>query len=259
MEMLETKCVVWLKSREFEALSQALGRELALPVVTAAEPGTPFALCYASQGLQLLSLGKGAPGPVLVDFVSGKAQFRRLHGGGEMVCKAVGMQQKKSLRILDATAGLGRDAFVLASCGASVWLQERSPLIHALLRDGLQRAQQDSELAPIIARMQLARQNSISNLQAYTSEFGIEVIYLDPMFPEREKSALVKKEMRIFRELVGADEDAHELLDAALNAGAARVVVKRPRHAQCLAKIKPSHTLEGKSSRFDVYSFRKLG
>ena len=159
--------------------------------------------------------------------------------------------------MLDATAGLGRDAFVLAELGCGVTLIERQLLIAALLEDGLLRAQADPEVAPIVARMCLLCVNAIELMAALASE-PPQVIYLDPMFPHRDKSALVKKEMRLFRPLAGNDDDAPALLAAALKLATHRVVVKRPRKAPAIAGEKPGYVLEGKSSRFDIYPKKAL-
>lgn len=257
--MLETILSVWAQHPEFEAQSRELALRLGLPFCAQLDkPDANYALIAGDTGLQLKPLGTGAPGPIQAEFGAGKAQFRRLHGGGELITKAVGMQQKKNVRVLDATAGLGRDSFVMASSGAEVWMCERSPVIHALLMDALERAKNNSELVGIVTRMHLQNVNSLNFIKEIVMEHQIEVIYLDPMFPEREKSALVKKEMRIFKDVVGEDLDSDQLLETALAANVHRVVVKRPRNAPVLASAKPSHVIEGKSSRFDVYAFKKL-
>ena len=218
-----------------------------------------FALQLGSEGLQFVELGPQAPGAVRVDFVEGAVAHRRLFGGGtgQMIAKAVGVQPGVRPQVLDATAGLGRDAFVLASLGCSMTLIERQPLIAALLEDGLARARQSTEVAPIAAQMRLLQGNAIELLSAWTDE-APQVIYLDPMFPHRDKSALVKKEMRLFRPLVGDDLDAPALLAAALALASHRVVVKRPRKAPCIEGAKPSYVLEGKSSRYDIYAKKAL-
>lgn len=218
-----------------------------------------FALQVAEDGLRLAELGPGAPGPVRVDFVEGALAHRRRFGGGsgQMIAKAVGVQSGIRPRVLDATAGLGRDAFVLAALGCEVTLIERQPLVAALLEDGLARAARDLEVAPIIARMRLVPGNAIAAMMGW-SETPPQVIYLDPMFPHRDKSALVKKEMRLFRPLVGDDDDAPELLAAALGLASHRVVVKRPRKAPAIAGSKPGYSLDGKSSRYDIYPLKKL-
>lgn len=218
-----------------------------------------YALQLGEAGLQLVELGPQAPGPVRVDFVEGAVAHRRQFGGGagQMIAKAVGIAQGIRPRVLDATAGLGRDAFVLASLGCQVGLIERQPLIGALLEDGLQRAAADAEVASIVARMRLLQGNAIELMSAWQD--GVpQVIYLDPMFPHRDKSALVKKEMRLFRPFVGDDLDAPALLEAALKLASHRVVVKRPRKAPVIEGTKPGYALEGKSSRYDIYPLKKL-
>lgn len=190
---------------------------------------------------------------ILVDFASGAASYRRLHGGGkgEAIAKAVGLNKVSELTVLDATAGLGRDAFVLASLGADVTLVERNPAVAALLHDGLRRAEADAVLAKWLPqRMKLL---FCSASEALLQHSAVDVVYLDPMFPPREKSALVKKEMRAFHDVVGADDDADSLLPLALVLARKRVVVKRPGYASYLAGQKPSMSVSGKNNRFDVY------
>lgn len=220
----------------------------------------PVLLFLDEQGLGLQVTGKGAPGPVRAEFVTGKMGYRREHGGGagQLVAKAVGLQKTRaSLHIVDATAGLGQDAFILASLGCRVTLFERNPVIHALLADGLARAALNVDCAAIIERMQLLEGSSIDWLER-TGSNAADVIYLDPMFPHREKSALVKKEMQVFRTVVGDDDDSSPLLTAALAAARYRVVVKRPRKAPAIDGPEPSTRIEGKSSRYDVYAIRAL-
>lgn len=208
----------------------------------------------------------GDPGvygkPLAVDFLAGKVAHRRQFGGGrgQLVAKACGLGKGVTPHIVDATAGLGRDAFVLASLGAEVLLVERVAAIAALLEDGLARAAGDPEVGEIVARMRLAWADAGHELAAILAATGFppQVIHLDPMFPHRDKSALVKKEMRLFRELAGDDADAPRLLEAALDTATHRVVVKRPRKAPPIAGPAPQHVLEGKTSRYDLYVHRAL-
>lgn len=239
-----------------QAAAEQWARRLGLPLHLEV---ADFGLQVTDLGLQLQQLGDDAPGPVRVDFVEGGAAHRRLFGGGsgQMIAKAVGVQPGVRPVVLDATAGLGKDGFVLASLGCQVSLIERQPIIAALLEDGLQRAFADPEVAAIAHRMRLLHGNSIEVI-GHWQDAPPQVIYLDPMFPHREKSALVKKEMRLFRPLVGDDLDAPALLAAALALASHRVVVKRPRKAPCIEGAKPSHTLEGKSSRYDIYAKKAL-
>ncbi|PYC13537.1 class I SAM-dependent methyltransferase [Pseudomonas mosselii] len=241
---------------QFQVQAEAWAERLGLPLV---DETAEFAVQLGGEGLQIQQLGPQAPGPVRVDFVEGQAAHRRLYGGGngQMIAKAVGIAQGVRPRVLDATAGLGKDAFVLASLGCQMTLIERQPLIAALLEDGLARARGDEEIGPIVARMRLLTGNAIERMRGWEGE-APQVIYLDPMFPHRDKSALVKKEMRVFRPLVGDDLDAPALLEAALALATHRVVVKRPRKAPVIEGAKPSHSLEGKSSRYDIYPKKAL-
>ncbi len=237
------------------AAAERWAQRLGLPMGTDAD----FALQLGDAGLQLLQLGPDSPGPVRVDFLEGAAAHRRQFGGGagQMIAKAVGIQPGVRPHVLDATAGLGRDAFVLATLGCEVHLSERQPIIAALLEDGLARAAGDFEVGAIVARMRLLPGNAIERMAAWEGE-APQVIYLDPMFPHRDKSALVKKEMRLFRPLVGDDLDAPALLEAALKLASHRVVVKRPRKAPIIEGQKPSYSLDGKSSRYDIYPLKSL-
>ncbi|ACO80064.1 hypothetical protein AvCA_39240 [Azotobacter vinelandii CA] len=257
--MADESPAVWVRVEAldtvFHEAAQALAGRLGLPFGGEAR----FALQLGEQGLQLAELGAQAPGPVRVDFVEGASAHRRLFGGGsgQMIAKAVGVQPGVRPRVLDATAGLGRDAFVLACLGCEVTLIERQPPIAALLEDGLARAVRDPEVAPIVARMRLLPGDAIARMRQWPDE-PPQVIYLDPMFPHRDKSALVKKEMRLFRPLVGDDPDAPALLEAALALASHRVVVKRPRKAPSVAGPRPGYSLEGKSSRYDIYARQSL-
>jgi 16S rRNA (guanine1516-N2)-methyltransferase len=219
-------------------------------------------LCEQAGVISLCQGGRKAPGPVLVDFISGASAHRRKYGGGkgQSIAKAVGISSSYKPSVLDATAGLGGDAFVLATLGCNMSLIERHPVVYTLLQNGLARAQYEPEVADIIQRMQLHHGNS-SQLMSKWLESGFEqpdVIYLDPMFPHSKSSADVKKEMKVFRTLVGADEDEEELWAAADRLARCRIVVKRPRHAPNLAGQEPSYVLAGKANRFDIYARQKV-
>ena len=219
-----------------------------------------LALVQQAYHLELRQLDEPKVGAIIVDFTSDALTFRRLHGGGkkEAIAKAIGLKGKDSLHVLDATAGLGRDAFVLASLGCVVDMIERSPVVAALLQDGLNRASSDNQLgAWIPKRMRLFHGIAINLLQnwqdANPPTARPDVVYLDPMFPHRKKNAAVKKEMRLFQQLLGPDEDADLLLEPALALAKSRVVVKRPSGAPYLAGKKPQIEMLGKANRFDVY------
>ena len=207
-------------------------------------------------GEQLELINHDAPNltPVVIDFVKGKLAYRRKYGhaGGEAISKAIGIKKGHRPTIVDATAGWGRDAFVLATLGCRVHMIERSEMIATLLEDGLRRAAQDEKLGPLIsAKLSLTCGESRQILQQLP--FEPEVIYLDPMFPHKEKSALVKKDMRVLQEVVGPDEDADELFTIARTVATNRVVVKRPDYADFLSGLKPQTSIKTKKHRFDIY------
>jgi len=211
-----------------------------------------FLLQVNDQYLELIKLDEPKLGAIKVDFVEGAVAHRRKFGGGrgQDIAKAIGLKHGFAPHVLDATAGLGRDSFLLASLGCQVTLMERMPIVAALLDDGLSRAQLNNEVADIATNMQLIHASSIDNMNLAQQP---DIVYLDPMYPHREKSALVKKEMRVFQSLVGEDLDADNLLAPALKLAKYRVVVKRPNYAPPLADKKPSMSIKMKKNRFDVY------
>ncbi len=233
----------------------ALSTRTKLPQVSLGIPGVDLLLVQTTERLELRQTDKGSPGPVYADFVAGKAAHRRLEGIGrkQPIAKAVGIKPGKLPSIIDATAGLGQDALILATLGCQITLIERSPIIAALLDDAMIRASEHAETSPILSNMQLIQADACEYLQQLSEERRPDVVYLDPMFPKRGKSALVKKEMRLFQQLPGTADDANGLLPIALTTARRRVVVKRPAKAPCLANIKPDLSIDGPKMRFDVY------
>ncbi|MFC3393765.1 16S rRNA (guanine(1516)-N(2))-methyltransferase RsmJ [Brenneria rubrifaciens] len=218
------------------------------------DPCAAVTLVLTPQRLELRKQDEPRLGAIYVDFVAGPMAHRRRFGGGrgEAVAKAVGIKKDYLPDVVDATAGLGRDAFVLASLGCHVRMLERHPVVAALLDDGLQRGYQDTEIGPWLReRLTLLHASSLTALRDIAP--APDVVYLDPMFPHRRKSALVKKEMRVFQSLVGADDDADALLAPARTLAKKRVVVKRPDYAPPLAGVPAQSMLETKSHRFDFY------
>ena len=211
---------------------------------------------------------------VQVDFASGAAQHRRTQGGGELIAKAV--QHTARPVVWDATGGLGRDSFVLASLNLAVHTFEQHPAVFALLQDGLHRAAQSPEIAAIAARITLHQGNAAALMPTLAAQIGRpDVVYLDPMYPERQKSAAVKKEMAYFHALMEQPENERSkfrrsqnansefrrsqnandaaLFQAARAIAQKRIVVKRPRLGEFLCGEKPAYQYAGKSTRFDVY------
>ncbi|WP_387466845.1 16S rRNA (guanine(1516)-N(2))-methyltransferase RsmJ [Photorhabdus sp. RM323S] len=242
-------CLICEQGADSSALSQLAKRwELVH------DESAVMALVLTPQHLELRKRDEPKLGGIYVDFISGTMAHRRRFGGGrgEAVAKAVGIKKDYLPTIVDATAGLGRDAFVLASLGCHVRMLERHPVVAALLDDGLQRGYQNEEIGGWLReRMTLLHASSITALTNITPQ--PDVVYLDPMYPHKQKSALVKKEMRVFQSLVGADEDADNLLSPARALAKRRVVVKRPDYAEPLAGIAASAAITTKNHRFDIY------
>ena len=246
-----------------EAAALALSSELQLqlcPTSTLPRDALEFhalVIC-SSQGISLQQTGRAAPGPIVVEFGNAAMRHRRRGSHNELLGKAVGLAKKPGMHVLDATAGLGRDSFILADLGCQVSMCERNNIVARMLEAGLGVAagSDDAWIREVMQKMTLhptdARVLNEIDLQ------GIDVIYLDPMFPERDKSAKVKKEMALFHQLLGSGDDADELLLWAVGQDVARVVVKRPPKALELAGRKPSHIISGKSVRYDVYVLRGL-
>ena len=161
------------------------------------------------------------------------------------------MKLNKNRNIIDATAGLGYDSFILASLGAKVTLIERSQKMHELLQNGINEGISfGGEIEKIINRMELLFGDSKDILPKLTPE----VIMIDTMYKDRKKSALVKNNMRLVREIVGPDTDYIELLEVALNCAKNRVVLKQPRYAEPIKDIKKcSHQIIGKTIRYDIF------
>lgn len=193
--------------------------------------------------------------PVIIDFLEGKSRHRREYGGGrgQLIAKAIGIKKLDHPSVLDLSAGIGQDAFVLACLGCRVTMCERAPLIAALLEDALKRLYVDSDQKDI--SLTLVKSDALDYLKALTD--SPDVIYFDPMYPDTKNTALPKKEMRILREVAGDDEDAAQVFHRALTKAKHRVVVKRPRHGERIDQQEPDVVFEGKSSRFDVYVCHK--
>lgn len=217
----------------------------------------PAWLWRTTERLELWAHLEGKTVSIYVDWITGSLGYRRVHGGGRQqpLGRAIGLKPGITPTVVDATAGLGRDAFILACLGCHVTMVERSPVIAALLHDGWRRAQQDNTSGDLVRdRVQLIHADARSWLAHLPATHYPDVIYLDPMYPHREsKSALVKKEMRLFRQIVGDDTDAADLLVTAVKYARHRVVVKRPRLAPTLNAILPTMHIYSKNTRFDVY------
>ncbi len=224
------------------------------------ETSEAFYLQLTPLQLQLIS-SEQLFGPIFIDFTAGAIEHRRKFGGGkgQTIAKAIGFHKNPSPVILDATAGMGKDAFVFASLGARVILMERSPVCAALLGDALERALADKNInknsRQIVQHMKFnfgdARNLTKEKLNKWQKL--PDIVYLDPMFPQRKKSARVKKEMLALQQIIGDDKDSDKLLEMGLQVAQKRVVVKRALKAPCLNQQQPTYTMKMKKHRFDIY------
>ncbi len=184
------------------------------------------------------------------DFARLLPRLRKDRLGRELLVRAARVRGVEAPTAVDATAGLGEDSLLLAAAGFAVTMFEKDPVIAALLRDALERAANEPQLAGVVARMTLVEGDSVAGLRELG--FSPDVVFLDPMFPERTKSAAVKKKFQLLHHLERPCDNEDELLDAALAAHPRKIVIKRPPKGPWLAGVKPSHSLAGKAVRYDV-------
>nr|WP_321464547.1 class I SAM-dependent methyltransferase [uncultured Desulfobulbus sp.] len=233
------------------AQAEALAQQLGLVLVQTLPASGPI-LCLVEQRLEFRILGHPElTGGLWVEFDSTTARRRCGHTGSELLIQAAKVRREAHPLLIDATAGLGRDAFLLASHGFRVEMIEINPVVAALLADGLARAGRLPHLLPVTECLRLVSGNSLDIL-AHPSPLP-DVIYLDPMFPQRSKSAKVKQNLRLLQLLDDHRVAPEALLETALAVGAKKVVVKRPLKGEHLAGRVPSYALKGKAIRFDVY------
>jgi 16S rRNA (guanine1516-N2)-methyltransferase len=240
--------------------AESLANRLHLPCVPRGTGTFDLFLRVAPDTLALESCREKPRVQVVVDFVSGSAGYRitRAFESRQPLARALGYRRQDPYNVVDATAGLGRDAMLLATLGCRVTMLERSPVVCALLEDGLRRAANSNLLNRVLQeRVSLHCTNALGWLTE-RRELGqrADAIYLDPMFPERTKSSLVRKEMRILKTLLGDERGSEALLRGALDCARERVVVKRPPGAPPLDAMPPDISYSGKRTRFDVYLVR---
>ncbi len=240
------------------AVARKLARQLALPCLGSADSleNVGFLLGVSDKGLSLGMNRQDSPGIVRVDFENSKLEYRvQSRVTRQAICRAVGVKPGLYPTVLDATAGLGKDAFVLASTGCHVHMLERNPVVFALLNDGLRRAR-ESQNEGVRQTVQRLSVTHVALNGFSCPEPGFEVVYLDPMFPARRKTARVKKDMYVLQQFlarIGETTDEATLLGQALTIARRRVVMKRPLHAPDVADRPPTFRLTGRSNRFDVY------
>ncbi|MCQ2510198.1 MAG: class I SAM-dependent methyltransferase [Lachnospiraceae bacterium] len=203
-------------------------------------------LLMDEEGLSLIQGGLKMRG----DFLQMLPRLKpgKLHG--EMLIKASklkGLQERPV--VIDATAGMGEDSLLLAAAGYEVYLFEKDPIIAALLEDALDRAIKEPVLGEVVKRMHLSGSDSIEAMKE--GKIQADLVYLDPMFPARSKSGLIKKKFQLLQQLERPCSDEEELVKAALLVHPKRIVIKRPAKGPYLAGIKPSYSIDGKAIRYD--------
>lgn len=252
----------------------------------ASATGTRKSLVWLSVDAAGLSLTDGDQA-MRGDFTKLQKRLQYHNLTHELLVKATKVKGREKLRVIDATAGMGEDSLLLAAAGCEVTLFEQDPVIAALLQDTMRRALEEAALHEIVMRMQLVEGDSIGHLRklgeaatgsdtqeddaghacstltesavmANGSDIALkrpDVIYLDPMFPERQKSGLVKKKFQLIHYLEAPAENEEALMQAAIAARPFKIVVKRPAKGPYLAGLKPSYSLDGKAIRYDCYVF----
>lgn len=244
--------VICVEDNLREEEGEQLSRDLKIPLVR--DPSNyPLILALTASKLEL-RLPFEKIKPLYVDFLSEEIRYRLAQSRvrNELIARSVGIKGGYYPTVIDTTAGLGQDALILTHLGCEVIMIERSPIIHALLKDALTRARKESPAwLPRLTLYGMDARLFLEKKIAHQEQ--VDVVYLDPMFPVRTKSALVKKEMRILKLLVGADEDSIELFELAKKVAKKRLVVKRPLHAGTLTQEPPVIQYKGKACRFDVY------
>nr|WP_296157492.1 class I SAM-dependent methyltransferase [uncultured Blautia sp.] len=210
-------------------------------------PGDYLTIMFDSRGVSLAGFGLTYQGDfenMLHRVTNGRLQH-------EMLVRAA-KSEKPGRRAIDATAGMGEDAFLLAAQGYEVTLYEQNPVIAALLKDALRRARKNMILKEIAERMKLVEGNSVECMEKQLDP--VDVIYLDPMFPARQKSGLINKKLQLIQKLEPPCSAETDLFDAAIKANPSKIIVKRPLKSEFLAGRKPSYTLNGKAIRYDCYT-----
>ena len=245
---MNDKIVVCIGKGGQKDMAESFSRRTGSPIVN--KPGDYLTVLFDSRGVSLSGFGLSYQGDfenMLHRVTNGRLQH-------EMLAKAVKTDQE-NLKAIDATAGMGEDSLLLAACGYQVTLYEQNPVIAILLKDALRRAKKNTVLKDIVSRMQLVEGDSIEHLNKRLDP--VNVIYLDPMFPGRQKSGLINKKLQLIQKLEPPCSEETALFDAAMAAQPSKIIVKRPLKSPYLDERVPSYSLKGKAIRYDCYSLYK--
>lgn len=214
------------------------------------EPGEKLTVLFDSKGASLTGFGLTYRGD-FTEMLHRVTEGRLMH---EMLVKAA-KTEETGLKAIDATAGMGEDSFLLASYGYDVTLYEQNPVIAVLLKDAIRRAKRDPKLREAAERMHPIEGNSIEKMRENLD--GVDLVYLDPMFPARQKSGLINKKLQLIQKLEPPCSLEEELFEAAKALNPSKIIVKRPLKSPTLAGQPPNYSLEGKAIRYDCYYMSK--
>ncbi len=242
------RIAVRIKENGDQAAAERLAGRLQLPLLYSEPDENLFDLILQQDEEGLALVGNGQL--MRADLSKMLPRLARNNLNGELLVKAARLKNFDGVPlVVDATAGLGEDSILLAAAGFQVKLFERDQVIAALLEDALRRAGEIPELADIVGRMELFATDSVvalSNLSVFP-----DVVLLDPMFPARQKSGLIKKKFQLLQKLERPCSDEEVLLQAALDSQPRKIVIKRPLKGPNLADRKPDYSLKGKAIRYD--------
>jgi 16S rRNA (guanine1516-N2)-methyltransferase len=247
--IMESVKGIYISEKEDEEKGRLISKKLCVPVLSES-PCEELYLCIEGGRLYLKKGSLAMCG----DFSAEKGRLKMQRLNSELLVKAAAIKNADHpLNIIDATAGMGEDSLLLAAAGHNVYMFERNPVIAALLFDALQRAALDPDLSAAAGRMKLTAGDFISSPKPCIPD----IVFLDPMFPAREKSGLIKKKFQLLKLLESPCSDEKELLDAALSCAPKKVIIKRPLKAPYLAGVKPMYDIKGSTIRYDCFYFEK--
>lgn len=242
---MNNEIVVCLEKGGQKDMAEAFARRIGTEI--SEKPGPKLTILFHAKGVSLTGYGLSYQGDfenMLHRVTNGRLQH-------EMLVRAA-KSDKPGRKAIDATAGMGEDAFLLAAQGYEVTLFEQNPVIAVLLKDALRRAKKHPVLKDIASRMNLVQDNSVEGMSKLLDP--VDVIYLDPMFPARQKSSLINKKLQLIQKLEPPCSEETDLFDAAISASPSKIIVKRPLKSEFLSGRKPSYTLNGKAIRYDCYT-----
>lgn len=243
---MNDKLIMTIENEDFLEEAQSIAKHIGIEIVDEPEEGQLF-LKLGKEGLSLNKDGLEMHG----DFTQMGRRLKQSNLSHEFLVKASRIKgADHEIKVLDATAGMGEDSLILAAAGFRVSLYEYNPVIAALLRDTMRRAMENEELRDIVSRMELFEEDSIEAMKKL--DYKPDIIVLDPMFPERQKSASVKKKFQLLQQLECPCSTEEELLTAAKKCGSRKIVIKRPLKGAYLDGIKPDYSIDGKAIRYDI-------